>query len=359
MAIPKGEAFVFLKRLMDTISPTGFEKQASVVWATEAKTFADEVYGDTHGNTFAVINSKGSPKIMLAGHIDEIGMIVTNIDKDGFVAFGLLGGWDPQVLPGQRVVIKTANNLIRGVVGRKPIHLLTDEERKKVAEVNNLWIDIGASSKKEAERHLQVGNPAVVDTGFQRMVGNNLTCRGFDDRIGAFIVLEAARLAATLNPKVAIYAVGTAQEEIGTRGAITSAFGIDPKVGIAVDVGFATDTPGMGSEKNKYGDVKLGGGPIVVCGPNINNPLREIILDTAKINKIKTQTQVNPGVTGTDARSMQVTRAGVATSLISVPNRYMHTPNEMVNWGDVVDTIILIAQVVVQMDNNTNFNPGV
>ena len=351
------ERLEFLKRFMETICPTGFEEEASRVWREEADRFADRTWVDQHINSFAVVNEQGSPRIMLAGHADEIGLLVTHIDKDGYLFFAGLGGWDVQVLPGQRVRIRTKDGTVLGVIGRKPIHLLDAEARKKVVKMEELWIDIGASDHDDAASIVEIGDPGVLDYDVAELRNGLFTARGFDDRIGAFVVLEAARLAAEMNPKAAIYAVATAQEEIGVRGATTSAFGIDPQVGIAVDVGHATDMPGMGKEKKTAGDIKMGAGPIVTRGPNINTRMYERIVETARSREIPFQLHAYPRPTGTDARAIQTTRAGVATGLIGVPNRYMHSPGEVVHLDDVENCARLIAETIAGIDENTSFLP--
>ena len=348
----------FLRKCVDTISPSGFEEEISRIWRAEADKFADRTWADVNGNTYAVVNEGGSPRIMLAGHIDEIGLMITYIDDKGYLSFATIGGWDPQVLPGQRVRIRGKDGVIIGVVGRKPIHLLETEERKKVVKIDKLWIDIGAKDKEDAEEHVSIGDPGVLDYGFETLLNDLVAARAFDDRVGAFVVLEAARLAAKMNPKAAIYAVGTVQEEIGMRGAHTSAFGIDPQVGIAVDVGFATDTPGMGDEKKKVGDIAMGKGPMIARGPNINSKLFEILVNTAKKHKIPYQVEGAPRGTGTDANAIQLTRAGVATGLISIPNRYMHSPCEVVHLGDLENIAKLIAHTVTSIDDKTDFIPS-
>lgn len=248
--------------------------------------------------------------------------------------------------------------MILGVIGRKPIHLLGDEDRKKVVKMEDLWIDIGAKDKDEASSLVSIGDPAVLDYDFAELRNGMAVGRGFDDRIGAFVILEAARLLATMKPKAEIYAVATVQEEVGLRGAHTSAFGIDPKVGIAVDVGFATDTPGMGNEKKKVGDIAMGKGPIIARGPNINPKLFDLLVETAEEEKIPYQLEGAPRGTGTDANAIQLTRAGVATGLISIPNRYMHSPCELVNLDDVENVARLIAHAVARIDEATDFIPG-
>lgn len=352
------ERVEFLKRYMGSICPTGFEEEASAIWRKEADRFAERTWVDMHGNSFALVNGEGSPRVMLAGHTDEIGLMITYIDDKGYLSFLGIGGWDTQVLPGQRVRIKTENGLIRGVIGRKPIHLLGDEDRKKVVKMEDLWIDIGAKDKDEAAKLVKIGDPAVLDYDFAEMRNDLAVGRGFDDRIGAFAILEAARILAGMKAKAAVYAVATVQEEIGLRGAHTSAFGIDPKVGIAVDVGFATDTPGMGNEKKKVGDIAIGKGPIIARGPNINPKLFELLVETAEKEKIPYQLEGAPRGTGTDANAIQLTRAGVATALISIPNRYMHSPCELVSLEDVENVAKLIAHAVSRIDDSTDLIPG-
>jgi tetrahedral aminopeptidase len=348
----------FFKRYMGTICPTGYEEEATTVWCREAEAFADRTWVDLHGNAFAVVNEGGSPRIMLAGHADEVGLQISYINKDGYLFFGTLGGWDPQILPGQRVRIRTDNGIVLGVVGRKPIHLLDPDERKKVVKFEDLWIDIGAKDKGEAASLVSIGDAAVLDYDFVELRNGLAVGRGLDDRVGAFTVLEAARLASGLNPKAAIYAVATVQEEIGVRGATTSAFGIDPKVGIAVDVGFATDTPSLESEKKRVGEADMGKGPIVTRGPNINPKLFRLLLTTAEANGIPYQAKGYPRPTGTDARAIQTTRAGVAAGLVGLPSRYMHSPSEIVHLDDVENAARLIAHTVAAIDDDTNLIPG-
>jgi len=347
----------FLKRYMETVSPSGFEEEASLIWRKEAEEFAERSWVDLHGNSFALVNEGGSPRVMLAGHTDEIGLMISYIDEHGFLYFRGIGGWDPQVLPGQRVWIRTKQGKIMGVIGRKPIHLLEEEERKKVVRLEDLWIDIGAKDKEEAEELVKIGDPAVLAYGFEEMRNGLAASRGFDDKSGAFVVLEAARMLSQLKPKAEIYAVATVQEEVGLRGARTSAFGINPKVGIAVDVGFATDTPGMDKEKRKVGEAKMGGGPIIARGPNINGKLFELLVETAKEKGIPYQLEGAPRGTGTDANAIQLTRAGVATGLVSIPNRYMHSPCELVDLEDLENTYKLLAYSVERIDERTDFVP--
>jgi len=348
----------FFRKYMTTICPTGYEEAAATIWCEEADKFADRTWIDLHGNSYAVVNEGGSPRIMLAGHADEIGLQIGYVDKEGFLFFTALGGWDPQILPGQRVRIKTDSGIVLGVIGRKPIHLLNPEERKKVVKLEDLWIDIGAKDKAEALKIVAIGDAAVLDYDFTELRNGLVVGRGLDDRVGAFTVLEAARLAKDLNPKAAIYAVATVQEEIGCRGAMTSAFSIDPKVGIAVDVGFATDTPSLTSAKKQIGEADMGKGPIVIRGPNINPKVFRLFTAAANANDIPYQAKGYPRPTGTDARAIQVTRGGVAAGLVSLPSRYMHSPSEIVHLDDIENAARLIAHTIANIDDDTDLIPG-
>lgn len=354
----KQQSLDFLKRLLNTISPSGFEEEAARVWMEAAKPFADRVYADMHGSAFAVVNQGGRPKVMLAGHIDEIGLMITYIDDEGYLYFTGIGGWDPQILQGQRVWIRTKAGRVTGVIGKKPIHLLKDEDRAKALKLEELWIDIGAKDKAEASKVVAIGDPAVLTYGFETLRNDFAVSRGFDDKCGAFVVLEAARLLAKLNPKAEVYAVATSQEEIGLRGAQTSAYGIDPKVGIAVDVGFASDFPTMGEQKKQLGDATVGKGPMVYRGANVNPKIFDLLTKTARSQKIPHQIIPFPRGTGTDANAMQLSRAGVATGLISIPNRYMHSPCELVSLNDLDNAARLIAHAVEQITDKMNFVPS-
>lgn len=345
----------FLKRLLATISPSGYEDEAAQVWADEARTFADDVRSDTQGNVIAIVNKGGKPRVMLAGHMDEIGFMITHIDDQGFLYFGQIGGWDPQIVQGQRVWIRTQSGKIPGVIGKKPIHLIKEEDRNKVTKIEELWIDIGAKDKAEAEKLVRIGDPAVIDYGFAELRNNLVVSRGFDDKAGAFVVLEAARMLAKLKPKAEVYAVATVQEEVGLRGAHTSAYGIDPLVGIAVDVGFATDFPTMAEDQKRVGAAKVGHGPMIARGPTYNHKVVELLIETAQAKKIPYQLSGEPRGMGTDAYAMQMTRAGIAAGLVSVPNRYMHSPCELVSLSDLENAYTLIAHTVAQIDERMSF----
>jgi endoglucanase len=344
-----------LRELMELPSPSGFEQPVQRLLRKHMKGFADSVRSDVHGNAIGALNEKAPLRVMLAGHSDEIGLMITHIDNEGYLYFAAVGGVDASLYPGLRVEIHAAGGLVPGCVGKVPIHLMEDKEKKEVPKIHDLWIDIGAKDKADAEKAVAVGDVATVASSFQVLRNEVALSRGFDDRIGAFVVVEALRLVSKRKPKVAVFAVTTVQEELGIRGARTSAFSIDPHAGIAVDVGFASDFPGV--NKKKVGDVKLGAGPLLHRGANINPVLGEHLLATAKKKKIPFQMSAEPRATGTDANVIQVTRGGVAAALVSVPNRYMHTPVELVSLDDVGNAIRLLAEAVAAMPAKMDFTP--
>jgi len=349
----------FLEKLMAAWCPSGFEEEAQEVVRQRLAGRCDEVRTDVHGNVLAGVNTTAALRVMLAGHVDEIGLMVSHIDENGYLFFQTIGGFDPTILAGQRVVVHGAKGPVLGVIGRKPIHLLTEEERKAQLKIEDMCIDIGATSGDEARRHVRVTDTATLDVEFKHLLNNRVVSRGFDDRIGAFVVTETLVALAKRRPRVAVWAVSTVQEEVGLRGARTSAFGLDPHVGLAVDVGFASDYAGADKDKRKLGDVRIGGGPILCRGPNINPRVADGLEKTAKARKIPHQFQAAPGATGTDANAIQISRAGVATALVSVPNRYMHTPVEVLSLDDTDNTIRLLTEYILSLQPTDTFVPGV
>jgi len=352
------QSFEFLSALITSISPSGYEDEAAAVWLAEARTFAHDIRQDYHGNSDAVINPGGSPRIMLSGHYDEIGFIITHVDDEGFLWIQPVGGWDPQIPQGHHVVIRNRKGRhIPGVIGKCPIHLMNEDARNKVTKLDDLWVDIGATTRKAALALVDIGDPLVLAQGLQKLEGDFVAGRGFDNRGGAFVVLEAARLLSKMKPHAEIHAVATAQEEIGLRGARTAAFGVDPQIGIAVDVTFATDFPTMGASVKKIGKIKVDKGTVITRGPNINPKLFDFMVETAKKQKIPYQVCAEARPTGTDANAIQVSRGGVATALISIPNRYMHSPCELVSLSDLESCAKLIAHTCARITEKTDLIP--
>ena len=350
----KPDRVAFLKRLLDTPGPSGFETAPAKVWREEAASFAT-VTGDVHGNSIAVVNPKGSPTIMLAGHIDEIGVIVTYIDDEGFVYIGPIGGWDVQVLVAQRIRFLGRNGDVIGVVGKKPIHLMKVEDREKASKFTDLWVDVGCSTKAQAEALLSVGDAGVIDSKSVDMPNDRIVSRSIDDRIGAFVVLEALRRYAADPGDARVVAVATTQEEIAYRGggALVGAQQVDPAMAIVVDVTFATDHPTV--EKKELGKHDLGGGPVLTRGSVVSPVAFRILRDTADSLRIPYSLHAAGRDTSTDADAIHLARTGVATALLSVPNRYMHSPNEMVALVDLDRAATLIAAACKAVTTETDF----
>lgn len=349
------DSYDFLKSILETPSPSGFEQPVQRIVRKRMKRFADTIETDVHGNVIVAINPEGSPRIMLAGHCDQIGMMVNYIDDNGYIFFRPIGGIDPSVVPGSRVVVHTKHGPIDGVIGRKPIHVLKPEERGAKIELREMWVDIGTKNKKETQQVVGVGDPITFRLEMVRLGGDLVTSPAFDNKCGVFVVMDALRRCSVKKIKAALFAVSTVQEEIGLRGARTAAYGIDPKVGIAVDVTHATDYPDM--DKRTLGDIKLGGGPAISTGANVNPRLEELLVKTAKSKRIPYQMEAAPGGTPTDANVIQLTRSGVATALVSIPNRYMHTQVEVVSLSDLETTSKLIAETVASISRRTSFLP--
>ncbi|MBE3123269.1 MAG: M42 family metallopeptidase [Planctomycetes bacterium] len=347
----------FLENLMAAWCPSGFEEEAQEIVRARLAPQADELRTDVHGNVLAGINTKAALRVMLAGHVDEIGLMISHIDDNGFLYFQTIGGFDPSVVAGQQVIIHGAKGPVPGVIGRKAIHLMTDEERKAAPRIEDMFIDIGARDGKEAKQSVRVSDPATLNVSLQYLLGDRVSSRGFDDRIGAFVVVETLLEVARRRPRVALWSVSTVQEEVGLRGAKTSAFGIDPHVGIAVDVGHASDYPAAEKDKRKLGDIRVGNGPMLCRGPNINAAVEKGLEKVAAAKRIPFQIQAEPRATGTDANAIQLNRAGVATALVSVPNRYMHTPVEVISLTDADNTIRLLAEYVLSLKPGDTFIP--
>ena len=348
-------ALDFFQQILETPSPSGYESPIQGIIRQYAAGFADEVTTDVHGNVIAVKNPGAPLRVMLAGHCDQIGLGVQHIDDDGYLYVLPIGGWDPQMLVGQRMTVWAEGGPVFGVMGKKPIHLMTEEDRKKVPKMKDLWLDIGASNKEEAERLVRVGDAVTVELAFRPMLNNRAASSAMDDKCGAWVVLEALRRADKDKLRCAVYAVSTVQEEVGLRGATTSAFGIDPQVGIAVDVAHATDCPTV--EKKEEGDIRLDRGPVIYRGPNFNPKLVRQLIQTAEQNEIPHQMCASGRPPGTDANVIQLCRAGVATGLVGVPNRYMHSPIEVVSLTDMDQAADLLARFVEGVVSGSDYTP--
>ncbi|HXQ30052.1 MAG TPA: M20/M25/M40 family metallo-hydrolase [Gemmatimonadales bacterium] len=349
----------FLTRLLDTPGPSGFETAPARLWRDEVGTFADKVTADVHGNSIGVVNPAGAPRLMLAGHIDEIGLQITYVDEQGYLYFAGIGGWDSQVLVGQRVVLASRAGAVRGVIGKQAVHLMKREDLDKVSKITDLWIDIGATTQAEALERVRVGDAGVIDANVLTFPNGRVVSRSIDNRIGAYVVAQALRLAAADRPRhAAVFAVATTREEIAWSGggARTSAVEIDPQVALVVDVTHATDYPS--AEKKRVGDHKIGGGPVLSRGSAVSPVVFDLLVTCAEEHHIPYTVQAAPHDTGTDADAIYNALRGIPTGLVSVPNRYMHSPNEMVALEDLERAAQLCAAFARRLTPVTNFIPA-
>lgn len=341
-----------LDKLLRAGAPSGYEGPAAEVWR-EAASFA-EVSVDGIGSTIARIG-EASPLLAVVGHIDEIGLIVTHIDEKGFLWFAPVGGWDPQILVGQRVEVRGKNRLVPGVAGRKPIHLLDADQRKKVVELKGMHIDIGADGREEAEALVRVGDPVVIRAEPMAVAGDRLVSRAMDNRLGAYVALESLRRCAEgEGPGGSFAAVAAVQEEIGLFGARTAAFQIRPDIAVAVDVTHATDAPGV--DEKEIGSHSFGSGPAIGRGSTLSPKVFELLVETAEAEGIPYSISASGRGTSTDADVLQISRAGIPTGLVSIPLRYMHSPVEMVDLRDVEATVELLAAFGSRLSENVDLS---
>lgn len=352
------ESFQFLKSLIEAPSPSGFEQPAQRVFRDYLGAYA-RLSGDVMGNSIAHIpgGAEGLPRVMLVGHSDEIGLLVKFIDDNGFLFFGAIGGIDPQITQGMRVCVHTKNGPVTGVIGKKPIHLIEPKDRETVVKLDAQFIDIGAANRKEAEGLVRIGDPVTFSVGLESLHGDRVAARGFDDKAGSFVVAEVLRSVSLAGKglPVDLYGVSSVQEEVGLRGGTTSSYSVNPDIGICVEVDFATDQPDL--DKKQNGDVGLGKGPIVPRGANINPALFDLIVDTAERENIPVQLTGIPRATGTDANVMQISRKGVATALVKIPLRYMHTPVEVLALSDLENAVRLITATLYRVGAKETFIP--
>ena len=348
-------AVEFLKQLISAIGPSGHEVPAARVWREQCATFTEDVHGDTLGSSYArVKGTAGGPTLAIVGHIDEIGVHISHINDDGFLKFGQVGGWDPIQLIGQRVTLITREGSVPGVIGRKPTHLLKEDERSKVPETKSMHIDIGAADGEEARKLVRIGDVGVVDVQPIELANGRLVSRALDNRVGCYVAAEAARLVAEQGGAPGdVLAVAAVQEETTFAGSRTSAYALEPDLAIAVDVGFATDQPGVElGELNKHG---LGSGPIVARGTTLHPAIFEGLYAAGEESEIPFTVESLGRGTGTDADAIHITRAGVPTGLVSVPIRYMHSPVELMSVADADAAARLLAAFAMKLQPGMSF----
>ena len=351
----ESSARVFFERLLATPGVSGYEQKVQDEVRSYAADFTDSITTDLHGNVVLCKNPDAEVRVMLAGHSDQIGLLVSHIDAAGFLYTQTVGDWDPQQLIGQRMVVWTATGPVDGVIARKAIHLLEESEKNQVVKLRDLWIDIGASSREDAESLVQIGDCVTFPLGMKPLRNGLATAPAMDNRAGVWVVVEALRRVGKLSANVGFYAVCTVQEEIGLRGAKTSAFSVDPHIGIAVDVTHATDCPTI--DKRQNGEVNLGGGPVIVRGPNVNPEVAGRLKSLASTNDIPVQVKAFGRAAPNDSNALQVNRGGVATGIVAIPNRYMHSAVETISLSDIDHAASLLAHFAQSIRNAEDFIP--
>jgi len=349
------ESYAFLKTLLETPSPSGFEVRGQRVWADYARAAAKTVESDSYGNMFATLNAGGSLKVMLAGHSDELGLMVSHISEDGYVYFRGIGGVDRAMLRGRRVWIHGAQGPVAGVTGHLAIHMQEPDDRKKVPEFHEVFIDLGLRSRAETAKLVRVGDPVTFDANVFPLAEGRIAARGCDNRIGTWTAAEALRLVAARKDQLIaeVVAVSTIQEENGLYGAHMAGYRVKPDVALIVDVTHATDIPIC--SKAKHGDIRLGGGPVLSVGSSNHPVVVERLRRVAEAAGIPVQFEANPRHTGTDADAVFLQRGGIPTVSLGLPNRYMHSPVEVIDLGDLEALAELLAAFCLDVKAGEEF----
>lgn len=344
---------LFLTRLLMTAGPSGFETETARLWRQEAESFADEVTVDSNGNSYARLKGDG-PRVMIDGHIDEIGVMISHIDDQGYLWIKGIGGWDDQVLVGQRVRVLGTHETVTGVIGKKPVHQMTSDERGNASKMSSLWIDIGVADAEAARAKVEVGDPGVIEQPVLELGDGLIACRGIDNRAGAFAALETLRkLADGERPVADVWAVATVQEEIGLHGGRTSAYHLAPDVAIAIDLVPVTDHPD--ADVRGAGKLEIGGGPVLARGYAVHPDVFAGLAQAARDAEIPYQIEAAPSGGSSDADTITRERGGIPTGLISIPNRYMHSPSEIVSLEDLDSCSEVIAGWVRGLGSDVAF----
>lgn len=349
--------FSFLRQLTDSSGPSGFEQPIQQLIRSELGHYTDEIRTDVHGNVIAALNPIAQPRVMLTAHCDEIGFLIRYIDEQGFLYFAPIGGFDAATLPADRVLIQTPTGPITGVIGRKLIHMLHGEERNKLPDISEMWIDIGVANKEEAQKLVPLGSPVTRAAQLARLNGDLVVSKALDDRAGIFTIIEAMRRIHEQQEalQASVFCVSAVQEEVGSRGATTSAYSVAPLIAIAVDVTFTSDHPG--TSKQEIGEIKLNGGPVITLGGNINPRVYQLLVKAATEAGIAYQIDPQAASTYTDTDLVQIARGGIATGLVSIPCRYLHTGSEIASLKDMDEVADVLARFVLALDTDTNVIP--
>ena len=344
----------FLERLLTTPSPSGFETEGQRVWVEYVSEFADDVRTDEYGNAVALLDG-GDPTVAFAGHADEIGLMVSSIDDDGFVHPSRIGGSDRTVSKGQHVEIHTADGVVPGVVGQTAIHLRNSED-EELEDVNEQHVDIGADGEAEARELVDVGDPITFVTPIAELQGTRMAARGMDNRVGTWAAAEGLRRAAEADVDATVYAISTVQEELGLQGAKMVGFDVDVDAVLAVDVTHAVDSPDLDEEEDEHGEVELGGGPVVARGSANHPEVVRVAREAAADADVSIQLQAAGRATGTDADAFYTSQGGIPSLNVGLPNRYMHTPAEVIDTADLEAVADLLAAFAERSGGRDDFS---
>lgn len=339
----------FFRDLVEAHSPSGFEAPAQKVARVFMAPYADEITSDINGNLIALKRGSGDLKVMVVGHADEIGFLVNHIDESGYLYLKPLGGFDVNLLPGLRLDIHHGDEIVRGIIGRKPVHMMRGEEGGGKLKMEELWVDIGAKDKEDALKRVSIGDTVTYHSDFEMLSDDLIVSKATDNKAGVYVAARVMQELSAKKQKVNYYAVCSVGEETTMKGAGTSAFQIKPDIAIAVDVTFSSDIPG--SDKRIHGDVSLGKGPTLTIGAALHPTIKELLEKAAKVNDLPYQMEIAPGRTGTDADAIHGLGPGVATAVISIPNRYMHSPNEVISLSDLENAVKIIAAFISDLDD--------
>lgn len=344
----------FLAQIVQATGPSGYETGAQELWRQRVSSVA-EVRTDSLGNAIASLNPNGTPRVMLEAHIDEIGFQIKYIDDNGFLYFNTVGGFDPSTLAGNRVRILGPNGPVNGVIGRKPAHLLGEEDRKSMPKLKDMWIDIGARSGDEARAAVTIGDAGGRFHEVSSLLGTFIASNSFDDRVGSYVIAEALLGIAGQNPSAEVVAASAVQEEVGLRGAGPAGYSIDAPIGVAVDVTYTSDHPE--TRKTEVGDIRCGAGPVLTRGAATNPRIFERLVAAADAAGVPYQMEANATGRGTDQYALQVVRSGMATGLVSIPTRYLHTASEVLSTDDVDAAVALLIRFVLDLPETLDVTP--
>ncbi|MBW6514053.1 MAG: M42 family metallopeptidase [Candidatus Syntrophosphaera sp.] len=347
--MPNAKNLKFLKDLVSAPSPSGFEAPAQKVVREYLKPYADKISSDANGNLIALKKGSGKTRVMVVGHADEIGLIINHIDEQGYIYVKSLGGFDVNLLPGLRMDIYHAGKIVRGIIGKKPIHMMRGSDETPKLKMEDLWIDIGASNKDEALKKVAVGDVITYSSVFEQLSDDLIVSKATDNKVGVYVAAAVLRELAKKPINANYYAVSSVGEETTMRGARTSAWQIEPDIAIAVDVTFTSDIPG--ADKRLFGDVALAKGPTLSIGAAMHPAIHARLLELARKHKIPYQVEIAPGRTGTDADAIHDLRGGAAMAVVGIPNRYMHSPNEVISLKDLDAAVRLITEFVLSLDD--------